>query len=102
MFAQKWYDTGKAVVDISVNFYNNRSAQDRSFEFHKDTAGDNLFVNLIFNNKKPMLATEWAVDTRSMKVRKKQFMDSFLGDVSMSDESKKPVRLSSAAGYKLP
>jgi hypothetical protein len=84
IYAQEWYKKRKAVVDISVNFYNNRSAQDRTFEFHKDTAGDNLFVNLIFNNSSPMLATEWTVDTRRMKRKKKARMIKHMGDDSVA------------------
>jgi len=84
IYAQEWYKKRKAVVDISVNFYNNRSAQDRTFEFHKDTAGDNLFVNLIFNNRRPILATEWTVDTRRMKQKKKDRMNTYTGDDSVA------------------
>jgi len=85
MYAQPWYRNRAAVIDVSVNFYKNRAAIDRSFEFHKDTAGDNLFVNLIFNNARPILATEWTVDTRAMKQKKKARMTTFMGDSSVAD-----------------
>jgi len=85
IYGQPWYISGRMVVDISVNFYNNRTGSDRTFEFHKDTAGDNLFVNLIFNNKQPILATEWVVDTRTMKAAKKQQMRLFTGSDELMD-----------------
>jgi hypothetical protein len=82
---QDWYTSGWMVVDISVNFYNNRSAADATLGFHKDTAGDNLFVNLIFNNKDPILATEWVVDKRKMKAAKKRQMYQYTGSDELAD-----------------
>ena len=81
---QEWYTLGRAVVDVSVNFYNNRPAT-AALGFHKDTAGDNLFVNLIFNNKKPILATEWTVDKRPMKKAKKTQMIKYMGEDSVAN-----------------
>jgi hypothetical protein len=83
--AQNWYTSGRMVVDISVNFYNNRSAEDATLGFHKDTSGDNLFVNLIFNNKLPILATEWVVDQRKMKAAKKRKMNKYMGSDEVAD-----------------
>ena len=57
---QPWFKDGSVVVIIEVNFYYNRYGAE--FGFHKDTAGDNLFVNLIFNNTEKILATEWIED----------------------------------------
>ena len=57
---QPWFKNGSGVVIIEVNFYYNRYGAE--FSFHKDTAGDNLFVNLIFNNAEKILATEWIED----------------------------------------
>ncbi|MFC0546215.1 hypothetical protein [Kutzneria chonburiensis] len=31
-------------------------------QFHKDTGGNNIFVNLVFDNANPIEATEWFVD----------------------------------------
>jgi hypothetical protein len=61
IFKQPWYREGEAAIDIEINFYMNRG-YNSIFGFHKDTGGDNLFFNLIFNNKEPMLATEWTED----------------------------------------
>jgi hypothetical protein len=83
IFGQEWFKSGDMVVDISVNFYNNRAGEDRSFEFHKDTAGDNLFVNLVFNNKQPMLATEWVIDKQKMHKAKRDQMIQYMGGDSV-------------------
>ncbi len=58
---QSWYKKGRAVVDVDINFYLDRG-YGAALSFHKDTAGDNLFVNLIFNNQAPTPATEWIED----------------------------------------
>lgn len=59
---QETYTKGKISICIDVNWYQNRKADLKNLEIHKDTAGDNLFVNLIFGNKKQIPATEWALD----------------------------------------
>jgi hypothetical protein len=58
---QSWFTDAEAEVDIEVNFYKDRD-KGAALAFHKDTAGDNLFVNLVFNNKLKMPATEWIED----------------------------------------
>jgi hypothetical protein len=85
IYGQKWFTDGDMVVDISVNFYNNRSAEDTTLGFHKDTSGDNLFVNLIFNNKQPILATEWVVDKQEMKEAKKRQMKLYMASDQVSN-----------------
>jgi hypothetical protein len=58
---QSWFTQGEAEVDIDINFYPDRG-YGAELSFHKDTAGDNLFVNLLFNNAMPTPATEWIED----------------------------------------
>ena len=64
MKRQQWFRDGKATVVVDINFYYNRHPNE-AFRFHKDTGGDNLFVNLVFNNKANILATEWIEDLKS-------------------------------------
>jgi len=61
---QQWFRDGTATVVVDINFYYNRHPNE-AFRFHKDTGGDNLFVNLVFNNKANILATEWIEDLQS-------------------------------------
>lgn len=58
---QDWFIKHRAEVDIDLNFYKNRG-YGAELSFHKDTAGDNLFVNLMFNNKTATPGTEWIED----------------------------------------
>jgi hypothetical protein len=58
---QEWFRKQEADVMIEVNFYKNRGYGTR-LGFHKDTEGDNLFVNLLFNNQNAIPATEWIED----------------------------------------
>jgi hypothetical protein len=74
---QPWYRDGEAVVDINVNFYLNRPYNSQ-LDFHKDTAGENLFVNIIFNNKKPTPATEWTVDRATPVPTKVEAMNNLM------------------------
>jgi hypothetical protein len=60
--AQGWYTGGTHVIGIELNYYSDRSGSQSILGFHKDTAGDNIFVNLIFDNKSQIAATEWFPD----------------------------------------
>jgi hypothetical protein len=75
---QDWYKNGDAEVDVDINFYKDRKPEDAQLAFHKDTAGDNLFVNLIFNNDKKMLAAEWIEDLADPTRRKLAAMNRFM------------------------
>jgi hypothetical protein len=68
---QKWFSKRKASVIVDINFYYNRSPTE-AFRFHKDTGGDNLFVNLIFNNRENMLAAEWIEDLKTDTTEKRK------------------------------
>jgi hypothetical protein len=61
---QPWYENHKYVIGIDVNYYPNRAQKFYKLgpQFHKDTGGNNIFVNLIFANENPIEATEWFVD----------------------------------------
>jgi hypothetical protein len=63
MMTQPWWGKESNAV-IEVNFYVNREFDEhtRTIGVHKNTDSRNLFVNLIFNNQKPMPGTEWALD----------------------------------------
>lgn len=59
---QPWYRNGEHVVAIDLNYYPDRTWATETLMFHKDTGGNNVFVNLIFDNKLPIPATEWFAD----------------------------------------
>ncbi|MFL6127383.1 hypothetical protein [Actinophytocola sp.] len=59
---QDWFKSGDYRVGIDVNYYPDRSGYQESPIFHKDSGGNNIFVNLIFDNQKPIEATEWYPD----------------------------------------
>ena len=60
---QPWFQDGTGAVEIDVNFYPKRPLVAGGLGLHKDTANENLFVNLIFNNTTDTPATEWTEDT---------------------------------------
>jgi hypothetical protein len=60
--AQSWFKRGECAIGIDINYYPDRSDFKVSPKFHKDTGGNNIFANLIFDNKNPIEATEWFVD----------------------------------------
>ncbi|MEU4739710.1 hypothetical protein AB0G02_04485 [Actinosynnema sp. NPDC023658] len=57
-----WFTSGDFVVAVDVNYYPDRTGANVRPEFHKDTAGINVFANLIFANVQEMEATEWFAD----------------------------------------
>ena len=59
-----WWNPGELRVRVDMNYYHNRPLDDSSkvVGMHKDTAGDNLFVNLVFGNAQATPATEWTQD----------------------------------------
>jgi Domain of unknown function (DUF4157) len=92
---KKWFKEGAASIIIDINFYYNRGA-DRSFAFHKDTGADNLFVNLIFNNKEEILATEWTEDLEADTPKKVDALKLNLPDAEIARIDK------ARAGFKQP
>lgn len=59
---QDWFKKDGYVIGIEVNYYANRLGAGAQPGFHKDTAGDNIFVNLIFDNDETIEGTEWFAD----------------------------------------
>jgi hypothetical protein len=49
-------------VQIDINYYYNRQIPSGGLGLHKDTGGDNIFVNLVFDNTSPTPGTEWTQD----------------------------------------
>ena len=65
---QDWYTNTACEIHIDLNFYYDRDmSSDGILGMHKDTGGDNLFVNLIFNNQVDTPATEWTQDREAAK-----------------------------------
>jgi hypothetical protein len=62
---QPWFQSQKYGVLVDVNYYPNRGYTNAALSMHKDTQGQNLFVNLVFNNSNPMPATEWTFDLQA-------------------------------------
>lgn len=59
---QDWFTKGECAIAIDVNYYPDRSDQKALPRFHKDTGGNNIFVNLLFDNDTQIEATEWFTD----------------------------------------
>lgn len=59
---QDWFKEEGYVIGIEVNYYANRLGSGALPGFHKDTAGDNVFANLIFDNDETIEGTEWFAD----------------------------------------
>jgi hypothetical protein len=59
-----WWKPAEMRVRVDMNYYHNRPLDrtSRVVGMHKDTAGDNLFVNLVFGNEHATPATEWTQD----------------------------------------
>lgn len=88
---QRWFTQSTAKVVVDINFYYNRLPNE-AFRFHKDTGGDNLFVNLVFNNKDNILATEWIEDFSPDASAKKNALR-----LNMPDDQRQQLRRTRAA-----
>ncbi len=77
---QGWYMDGEYVIGIDVNYYPNRSNPKYTLSplFHKDTGGNNLFVNLMFDNTQPIEATEWFVDVQPPSGKRTEWQQKLL------------------------
>jgi hypothetical protein len=69
--AQPWYTSGEYVIAIDINYYPDRSGYKVTPIFHKDTGGNNIFVNLIFDNQNNIEATEWFADLEQPSNKRK-------------------------------
>ncbi|WP_377156321.1 hypothetical protein ACFJIX_29120 [Roseateles sp. UC29_93] len=71
---QDWLKNGYHVC-IEMNYYYNRPmSDDGALSMHKDTGGDNLFVNLVFDNEEDTPATEWTQDRAPIDGAKREVM----------------------------
>ncbi len=76
--AQPWYTGGTYVIAIDINYYPDRSGYKVTPIFHKDTGGNNIFVNLIFDNQNNIEATEWFADIEQPSDKRKRWQVSLL------------------------
>lgn len=65
---EPWFGHGTHQVMLRVDAQLGRTKE--RLEFHKDTDGDILFNNLVFQNEADMLATEWSLDVQPMAAAK--------------------------------
>jgi hypothetical protein len=77
---QDWFKVGgDYAIAIDVNYYPDRTIYDESSPgFHKDTAGDNIFVNLIFDNKSDIEKTEWFADAAEPSKKRAAWQEKLL------------------------
>lgn len=75
---QPWYRDGSFEVHVDLNFYYDREIEAKGLGTHKDTGGDNLFVNLIFDNELDTPATEWTQDPQPLLGFKADLMKKLL------------------------
>ena len=75
---QEWYISRKYAIGIDVNYYPDRSGFTTFIAFHKDTGGNNIFVNLVFDNKMKIEATEWYKDAAEPSGLRKQWQEKLL------------------------
>jgi hypothetical protein len=76
---QDWFKKGEYVIGIDVNYYPDRSGfNPDSPQFHKDTGGNNIFVNLVFDNEKEIEATEWFPDLEEPSKKRAAWQEKLL------------------------
>lgn len=75
---QPWFTSGDYVIAVDVNYYPDRSGFKASPVFHKDTGGNNIFVNLIFDNQQPIEATEWFADLAQPSAQRVRWQEKLL------------------------
>ncbi|MFC6093526.1 hypothetical protein [Saccharothrix lopnurensis] len=75
---QSWFADGDHVIAVDVNYYPDRSEYKAVPSFHKDSAGNNVFVNLIFDNQEPVEATEWFADVEEPSAKRREWQEKLL------------------------
>ncbi|MEU4252252.1 hypothetical protein AB0F15_33015 [Amycolatopsis sp. NPDC026612] len=102
--SQDWYKNHEYVIAVEVNYYGNRSGKAYTMSplFHKDTGGNNLFVNLIFDNKKPIEATEWFVDVQEPSGKRAEWQKTLLPEAHLKDLAALRRRLRESGEYTTP
>lgn len=89
---RKWYTSGEFAIGIDVNYYPDRSEFKTFLAFHKDTGGNNIFVNLVFDNQTMIEATEWYVDLADPSKQRKEWQigllpESYLEELAHARET---------------
>jgi len=82
---QDWFKKEGYVIGIEVNYYANRLGAGALPGFHKDTAGDNVFVNLIFDNDETIEGTEWFADVEEPSAERDKWQKSVLPKAYQAD-----------------
>lgn len=83
---QDWFkDGGDYAIAVDVNYYPDRSIYDESPGFHKDTAGDNIFVNLIFDNQSDIEKTEWFADAAEPSKNRAAWQEKLLPESHLTE-----------------
>jgi hypothetical protein len=94
---QEWFTGGKSKIEIDVNYYPARPLTDTSaLAFHKDTGGNNIFVNLLFNNDEEIPATEWFVDVAEPSAQRKNWQLKWLPEGHLKEVAKARAELQGA------
>jgi hypothetical protein len=75
---QDWFKKEGYVIGIEVNYYANRLGSGILPDFHKDTAGDNVFANLIFDNDDTIEGTEWFADVEEPSAAREKWQKKVL------------------------
>ncbi|MCP2099090.1 MULTISPECIES: hypothetical protein [Actinosynnema] len=97
---QPWYTDGGHLVAIDVNYYPDRLGKAAQPSFHKDTAGNNIFVNLLFDNTERIPATEWFVDVNDPSLHRRRVQMALLPPEHLADldRARRHLRASLPAG----
>jgi hypothetical protein len=83
---QDWFKVGcDYAIAIDMNYYPDRIIYDESPGFHKDTAGDNIFVNLIFDNKNDIEKTEWFADAAEPSKKRAAWQEKLLPESHLTE-----------------
>ena len=75
---QDWFNRDDCAIAIDVNYYANRAGSGELPSFHKDTGGNNIFVNLVFDNEADIEATEWFADVARPSPARQKWQESLL------------------------
>jgi hypothetical protein len=102
--SQRWYQRREYVIGIDVNYYPDRSgsAYTMSPLFHKDTGGNNLFVNLIFDNRQPIESTEWFIDVQEPSNKRAVWQRSLLPPAHLDELAALRQELRDSGEYRVP
>ncbi|MGW4114280.1 hypothetical protein ACWEFJ_25690 [Actinosynnema sp. NPDC004786] len=89
---QDWFTDNQYVVAVEANYYPDRTGSNERPAFHKDSAGINVFANLIFANTRPMEATEWFADLEEPSAKRAQWQQrnvpaGYLKDLAVAREA---------------